>query len=183
MTHPDRPLVVIGVGSVLRSDDAVGPRVVEGLRDRAARDPHLLPAATELVDGGTLGLDLLRVLPGSRGLLLVDAVSLGAEVGTVSVLHGDAIVAACGSRDGRADGAVGELIAFARLMDWLPEAVALVGIEVADTAPGTDLSPEVDGALPAAIDAVILELRRMDELPATGMQGGVATGRMAGTTA
>ena len=176
------PLVVIGVGSVLRSDDGVGVHVIEDLRGRAARDPHLLPEGTELVDGGTLGLDLLRVLPGSRGLLLVDALCLGAAAGTVSVLRGDAILAACGTRDGRASGAVGELLAFARLMDWLPSAVALVGIEAADIAPGTILSPAVDGALPAAIDAAIDELRRMDGLPTTGMQGGVATG-MAGTTA
>jgi hydrogenase maturation protease len=182
MTAREGPLVVIGVGSVLRSDDGVGVHVIEGLRGRAARDPQLLPAGTELVDGGTLGLELLRLLPGARGLLLVDAMSLGAEAGTVSVLRGDAIDAAGGDRDGMASGAVGELLAFARLMDWLPEAVALVGVEVADIAPGTVLSPEVDGALPAMVDAVINELRRMDGLPATGMQGGVATG-MAGTTA
>jgi hydrogenase maturation protease len=135
------------------------------------------------VDGGTLGLDLLRVVHGARGVVLVDAVRLGAAAGTVSLLHGDAIVEAAGVLDGRAAGAVGELLAVARLMGWLPEPVALVGVEVADIGFGTDLTPVVDGALPAAMDAVRHELRRMDELPATGMQGGVATGRLAGTTA
>lgn len=183
MTGPQGPLVAIGVGSVLRSDDAAGVRVIEGLRGCARLDPDLLPAGTQLVDGGTLGLDLLRLLPVARGLVLVDAVRLGAAPGTVSILRGEAIDAAVGARDGRAAGAVGELLAFARLMDWLPESVTLVGVEVAEVAPGTALSPEVDGALPAAMDAVRDELRRMDGLRATGMQGGVATGRMAGTTA
>ena len=175
--------VVIGVGSVLRSDDAAGVRVIEGLRGRAAGDPHLLPAGTELVDGGTLGLDLLRVLPGARGLVLVDAVSLGAESGAVSVHRGAAIDVAVGARDGLASGAIGELLAFARLMDWLPESVVLVGVEALDIAPGMTLSRAVDSALPAAMDAVIHELHRMDGLSSTGMQGGLATGRMAGTTA
>jgi hydrogenase maturation protease len=176
-------LVVIGVGSILRSDDAIGVRVVEGLRSRAARDPGLLPAGTRLVDGGTLGLDLLRAVEGARGIVLVDAVRLGDVPGAVSVLHGDEIVLACGHRDGRASGAVGELLATARLMDWLPDAVALVGVEAADIDPGTRLSPAVEGALPTAVDAVVGELRRIDGPPATGMQGGAATGRMAGTTA
>lgn len=183
MTDPGGPIVVIGVGSVLRSDDAVGVRVVEGLRDRAARDPLLLPARTELVDGGTLGLDLLRVLPGSRGLVVIDAVRLGAAPGTVSVLDGEAIDAALGAADGRAAGAVGELLAFARLMDWLPGAVALVGVEVADIEPGTGLSSAVDDALPAVMNAVTDQLRRIDRREATDRQGGVATGRLAGTTA
>jgi len=41
----------------------------------------------------------------------------------------------------------------------------------------------VDGAIPAAMDAVMAELRRMDGQPATGNHGGAATGRMAGATA
>ncbi len=80
---------MIGVGNVLRGDDAVGVRVVEGLRAAVAGDPHALPAGTRLVDGGTLGLDLLRSIRDARAVVLVDAVRLGGPAGTVSVLRGD----------------------------------------------------------------------------------------------
>lgn len=183
MTAPALPLVALGVGNVLLGDDAVGVRVIEGLAALVEHDPLALPTDTRLVDGGTLGLDLLRVVGVARGVVLVDAVHLGDAPGTVSVLHGDAIVSAGGQRDGQPTSAVGELLAVARLMDWLPEPVAMVGIEVAGTEFGTQLSPEVDDALPAAMDAVRAELRRMDELPTTPTTGGRATGPLAGATA
>jgi hydrogenase maturation protease len=179
----DLSLVAIGVGNVLLTDDGVGVRVIEGLRDLAGGDPRTLPPGTRLVDGGTLGLDLLGVLGDARGVVLVDAVRLGAPAGTVSVLHGDAIVAAGGSRDGRVTSPVGEVLAVARLMGWLPGPVAMVGIEVTDVDAGTHLTPVVDGALPAAMDAVRSELRRMDELTTGGIHGGGVTGHMAGATA
>ena len=183
MTAPALPLAAIGVGNVLLSDDAVGVRVIEGLRAMAEHDPLALPPGTRLIDGSTLGLDLLGIVREARGVVLVDAVRLGAPAGTVSVLHGDAIVSAGGHRDGQAAGAIGELIAVARLMAWLPEPVAMVGIEVADIELGVHLSPVVDGALPAAMDAVRTELRRMDGLPVASSTGGGVAGPMAGATA
>ncbi len=183
MTAPALPLVAIGVGNVLLGDDAVGVRVIEGLRAIAAHDPQALPPDTRLVDGGTLGLELLGTVGMARGVVLVDAVRLGGAAGTVSVLHGDAIVSAGGHRDGRPASAVGELIAVAKLMAWLPEPVAMVGIEVADIEFGVQLSPVAEGALPAAMDAVRAELRRMDESSTTPTTGGFAAGPMAGATA
>ncbi len=44
MTGPAPDLAVIGLGNVLRGDDAIGVRVVEGLRAVVAGDPHALPA-------------------------------------------------------------------------------------------------------------------------------------------
>jgi hypothetical protein len=54
---------------------------------------------------------------------------------------------------------------------------------VADTDFGIGLSPEVADTLSVATDAVRVELRRMDLIPATGMAGGGATARMAGAMA
>jgi hydrogenase maturation protease len=182
VSAPLRPLVAIGIGNIMLADDAVGVRVIEGLREQALHDRHVLPSETQLVDGGTLGMDLLKVVQEARGVVLVDAVRLGGPVGGVAVLHGDAIVSVGGTSNGSPATPVGELLAVARLMGWLPEPVAMVGIEVADLGFGMRLTPAVDEAIPRAMDAVLAELRRMDELPTTGPQGGSATGRMAGAT-
>ena len=90
-TAVDGPAVVIGVGNVLLRDDGVGVRVVEALRSAARHDPTALPESTRLVDGGTLGVDLLSAVEGARSLVLIDAVDLDQPAGTVSVLRGDAI--------------------------------------------------------------------------------------------
>ncbi|HEY4753449.1 MAG TPA: hydrogenase maturation protease, partial [Candidatus Limnocylindrales bacterium] len=131
------PAVVLGVGNVLLRDDGVGVRVVEALRSAAAADPESLPAGTRLVDGGTLGLDLLDELEGARSLLVVDAADLAQPPGMVRVLRDPELaVVAAGTRHG-VEGGVSGLLGMARLMGWLPSRVALVGIQTDDTSGGT----------------------------------------------
>ncbi len=183
MSPQTAPLVVIGIGNVLLGDDGVGVRVVEALEATARADEGFLPPGTRIVDGGTLGLDLLGMVRGSRGLVLVDAARLGGRIGEVRALDAADIDAAGGARDGGAGSAVGELLAVARLMDWLPTRVAVIGIEVAAVDVGVHLSPPVAGAIPAAVTAVRRELRRMDRLHHNETQGGVPTRPMAGAMA
>jgi len=47
-------IAVLGVGNVLLSDEGLGVRVVEEIRKR-----YSLPEEVLLIDGGTLGIDLL----------------------------------------------------------------------------------------------------------------------------
>lgn len=177
------PAVVIGVGNVLLRDDGIGVRVVEALRTTAAHDPTALPDDTRLVDGGTLGLDLLRTVKGARSLLLLDAVDLDQPAGTVSVLRGDAIVSAGGSWGRSVPGGVGELLAVARLMGWLPDPVALVGVQVHDTGFGIGLSEHVQAALPQAVATARDELRELDELVDAAGPRGAGTSEAEGATA
>jgi hydrogenase maturation protease len=183
MTGPAPDLAVIGLGNVLRGDDAIGVRVVEGLRAVVAGDPHALPASTRLVDGGTLGLELLRSIRDTRAVVLVDAARLGGPVGTVSVLRGEDIDGSPRPPDANCPGPVGELVAVARMLGWLPADLALVGIEVADTGVGVGMSSAVTDALPVAMEAVRIELDRMDLVPASGTPGDGATTPLAGVTA
>ena len=80
---------MLGLGNILLMDEGLGVRAVERLA--AAYD---LPENVEILDGGTLGLDLLPRLDGVDALLLVDAVKAGGPPGTLVRLEGDAIQAA-----------------------------------------------------------------------------------------
>lgn len=182
MTSPAPDVVVIGLGNVLRGDDAVGVRVVESLRAAGDRDPQALRARTRLVDGGTLGLDVLGTMRDARAVVLVDAARFGGALGTVCVLRGDEIARGMGTRGDATQGAVAELLATARVLGWLPAEVSMVAIEVADIDVGVGMSPAVADALPVAMDAVRAELDRMDLVLAIRMAGGV-TAPMAGATA
>jgi hydrogenase maturation protease len=177
------PAVVLGVGNVLLRDDGVGVRLVEALRAVAADDPTALPGDTRLVDGGTLGLDLLGEVEGARSLLLLDAVDLDQPAGTVQVLRGDAIPSAGGSWGRSAPGGVGELLAVARLMGWLPDRVALLGVQVDDTGFGLGLSDRVQAALPEAVATARDQLRELDGLAATAGTWTAGPGGAEGATA
>ena len=179
----DGPAVVIGVGNLLLHDDGVGVRVMQALRSAAEHDPEAVPG-TRFVDGGTLGLDLLPTFEGARSLLLLDAVDLDQPAGTVSVLRGDDdILAAGGTWGGCIPGGVGELLSVARLMGWLPEPVALVGIQVSDTTYGEGLSACVAAALPRAVETARDELRELDQLAETALPRTAGTVAAEGATA
>ncbi len=183
MTGVQRPLVVLGLGNILLGDDGAGIRVIDCLRDSVERNPQVLPAGTRLVDGGTLGLDVLPAIHGAAGLVMVDAARLGGTAGTVTVLRGEAIEAAGGPGGSGAPGVVGELLATTRFLGLQTGPVSLVGIEPADVDLGLDLSGPVRRALPVAVSAVRDELRRMGGLTPSITDGGAATARMAEASA
>jgi len=162
MSAPSGSLLVLGLGNVLLRDEGVGIHLLRELERRAASGDVSLPAGTRLVDGGTMGLDLLPLLAGARAVLLLDALDLRLAPGTVAVLRGDALRAGVdGTRVVQRAG-VGDLLAAARLAGVLPAAVALVGVQPAEIAIGLALSAAVRAALPAAVAAALAELDRLD---------------------
>ena len=72
---------IIGVGNVLMGDDGVGVGVIGMLRTMGAGAGPALPADTRLVDGGTLGLDLLGIVREATVLVVVDAIDRGLPPG------------------------------------------------------------------------------------------------------
>jgi hydrogenase maturation protease len=157
MSRIDGPLLVLGVGNILMRDEGVGVRVVERLR----ASPEPLPADVRIVDGGTLGLDLLPLIEEARGLILVDAVDVKAEPGTILVLRGHDVTGAFGGHISPHQVGVGDLVAVGELTAVLPQAIALVGIQPAEVEVGLELSEHVEAAVPGAVIAVRDELRAM----------------------
>jgi hydrogenase maturation protease len=181
MTAGVGSLVVIGVGNVLLRDDGAGVEVVREIERRASRGDPGLSAGTALVDGGTLGLGLLPLVAGARGLILVDAVDGGHEPGAVEVLRGEAVFAAAAGGGGQiamgrggdvamGRGGLGELLAAARLAGADSAAIVLVGIQPAEIAVGLELTAAIRRAMPAAIEITLNEMRRMTALPPAARQ-------------
>ena len=141
------PILVLGLGNLLLGDDAAGLHLEAALSaERGAS------ARVEFVDGGTQGLALLHYLSNRRAVLVLDAVGLGAEPGSVHVLRGPAID---GLRVRRAttahEGNALELLSTARLLGDVAEEIVVVGVEPAHIATGIGLSSQVEAALPAAL--------------------------------
>ncbi len=161
MSDAGGPLLVLGVGNVLLRDEGVGVRVCEALDQEVEEGQLELPPRTEIVDGGTLGLDLLPRIEDAGALVMVDAVDLRQPPGTVTVLRGDALHGALAGHVSPHQVGVGDLLAAARLRGGLPERVALVGIQPGEIAIGLDLTEAVAAAVPEAIAHVVGELRSM----------------------
>jgi len=150
MSAEASPLLILGIGNVLLGDEGFGVHVVEQLR----LNPGSLPAGARLVDGGTLGIELLPLIEDAAALVMVDAVELGEAAGTLRCIEGDAIAGCFGGNLSAHQAGAADLIAVARLTGALPPRIALVGVQPESFGFSLELSPAVRAALPSAIEAV-----------------------------
>lgn len=153
---PERiPVLVLGLGNVLCGDDGAGVAAVHRLRHG-----YDMPAGVRVVDGGTLGLDLLALVSASDRVILVDAVRADAPPGTLVRITGDDVAPAVRDRLSPHQIGVADLLAGAALCDQYPDEVAILGIVPATLELQLGCSPAVATRIDALVDSVIGELRR-----------------------
>ncbi len=141
-------LLVLGVGNYLMGDEGVGVHLIQ---EMASMD---LPAEVDILDGGTGGFLLLSCFEAYGKIIFVDATMDGKPSGTVSLLR-PKFAADFPSALSVHDVGLKDMIEAVYLMDSQPE-LFLVTISVSGVTPMTvDLSPEVEAAIPKAIDWVL----------------------------
>ena len=74
----ENSIVVLGVGNILLTDEGLGVHVVEDLKANYTFTPQI-----SLIDGGTMGMELLTYMRGMKKILLIDAVNGGEVPGTI----------------------------------------------------------------------------------------------------
>jgi hydrogenase maturation protease len=147
MTAPR--IAVVGLGNLMRTDDAVGMIAVDRLRL-----DFQLPGNVTLIEGGTLGLDLLHPLTGVTHLLALDAIDAGAAPGTLLRFAGEAIADLPASKSVHLLG-FSDLIGALRLTGEAPREIVVLGVQPETIAWGTRLSVTVQASLSMLIVAAI----------------------------
>jgi hydrogenase maturation protease len=154
MTNDDRiPLLVLGLGNVLCGDDGAGVVVVHRLRRE-----WQLPLDVRVVDGGTLGLDLLALVAASDSVILIDAVRDDAPPGTLVRLSGDEVAPAVYERLSPHQIGVADLIAGAALVDRYPTEVVIIGVVPEMTDLQLGCTPVVTRSLDQLLGNVLAEI-------------------------
>lgn len=148
-------ILVLGLGNALMTDDAFGYRMVEALQSR-----YRFPSEVAVLDGGTLGLDLLPRLEGIERLLVIDALEMGAEPGTVFRLEGEEVPRAFASKLSVHQMGLQDLLAVAELQGHLPNELVVWGVQPGSVDMGLELTVPVAAAIEEAIIGVVSELRR-----------------------
>jgi hydrogenase maturation protease len=147
--------LVLGLGNILLRDEGVGVRVIERLQQL-----YQFPAEVQLLDGGTLGLDLLSYVEAVDRLLIVDALELDAAPGSVARLEGDAVPATLSVKLSPHQVGVTDLLAAARLRDRCPAELVLWGAQPGAIEVGLELSPAVAAQVDVLADRALAELER-----------------------
>lgn len=144
----DPAILALGIGNLLNSDEGVGVHAVRALQARGSfPDPKL-----QMVDGGTLGLNLLPLVETCTHLLLLDCVDAGRPGGTLVELSGGQIPLYSGLKLSQHQTTIQEVLGLAAIRGSLPQHLRLIGIQPVSLRLGTQLSPEVDAVLPQMIE-------------------------------
>ena len=149
MTTTDRKVLVAGVGNIFLGDDGFGVEVAQRLLG------HVLPAGTKLVDVGIRGLHLAyELLDGYDLLVLVDALPLDEEPGTVVVFEPDRDQLPAGGLDAHGMDPQAVLATLAGLGGEVGR-VLVVGCQPAELGERIGLSAPVDAAVDEAVRTVL----------------------------
>lgn len=146
-----RGIRIIGLGNLMRGDDAVGLMAARRLREEVGD-------RAEVIEAEMAGVDIVELMKGARVAILIDAVRSGQSPGIVHRL--DASVSSIGGRIfPRSSHAIGvsEAIELARVLGVLPKTVIVYGIEVGNTEAGRRLSPLVAKSVDDVVDRIVQE--------------------------
>ena len=70
-------ILILGIGNLLLRDEGVGIHVVQKMKEME------LPPGIEVMDGGTMGLNLLYYIENRDRVIVVDTVIVGDPPGTI----------------------------------------------------------------------------------------------------
>ena len=143
--------LLLGIGNTERTDDGVGPQVVE--------------AATNLPDDvRTLVLDgeparIVEAWRGAELAVVIDAVRTGAAPGTLHRVSSQQLAEELPPAVSSHGTGLREAVALGRLLDRLPQRLLVIGVEVGAVSHGRELTPSVAAAVPFAVEMARNEFR------------------------
>ena len=147
-------ILVLGLGNSIMTDDGFGVEVVNTLSSR-----YHFQGEVCLVDGGTLGLDLLPYLENVESLLIIDALDMRGEPGRIFRLQGEEVPRAFASKLSVHQMGLQDLLAVAELQGHVPNRLVVWGVQPESIEMGTELTPAVKKAVVAVIDNILDELQ------------------------
>ncbi|WP_303851744.1 HyaD/HybD family hydrogenase maturation endopeptidase [Seleniivibrio woodruffii] len=146
-------LLVLGIGNLVMNDDAAGVIAAQELMKEFPERDNL-----RVMDGGTLGLDLLVYIEWADRLVIADAVDFGLEAGTVVRVDGNDIDAVFENKLSAHQMGMKDMLATAQLMGVRPAEVMLYGIQTASVDMDMTLSPQVEANIPKLIENIRKEI-------------------------
>ena len=149
-------IMILGIGSILFSDDGFGIRVVQRIEKEYEFPDHVL-----VVDGGVLGINLLGVISKPKHLIVVDTMRNKGKPGDLYRLEGDAIPERIRAKNSLHQVDFLEALTLCQALDNVPQTV-IIGVEPEDIQTlSLVLTPTVQAQIGPVIRMVLSELERL----------------------
>lgn len=154
-TRLGEKIAVLGLGNILLQDEGIGVHALEALRK-----DYSFPKNVRLIDGGTMGLDLLAFIEGMDKALIIDAVNIQKEPGTIVTIEDEDIPSFLSAKLSVHQIAFPDVLSALKLLGTMPAKMTLVGIQPQSIETGLNMSEAVKKNFDRLIETVI---QRLDE--------------------
>ena len=156
------PLVIVGVGNILCSDEGIGIHVLNHLKDRE------VPDYVGIYDCGTNGIAVLEALDGAKKGIIVDAVSMGGPPGKIYRFTIDDILGMEDNLFKMVSLHQFDLIStlkVAQITDVykIPKDIIIIGIEGKTFDFNLELSDEIKKVIPRVVELIMEEIMKFGE--------------------
>lgn len=147
-------ILILGVGNILFTDEGIGVRALEWLREHFD-----FPGHVTLLDGGTLGIGLMDALLQCDRVYVLDAVIGGDKPGTVYRLTDNDLRKSMSFRDSLHQTDLVDTLIYCDMLGHRPEGV-VYGMEPSDYhTMAVGLSPVCEQAVSTLAERLLEELR------------------------
>ena len=165
--HPAE-VTILGVGNVILRDEGFGVRVAEYL------DAHYdFPESVQVVDGGTLGIELTQFVTGTRRLLVIDSINGHAAPGTVFRFEDDAVMEHFQDKISAHEVGIQDVLALLAVTGKKIPEVVVIGAQPYDVEAGVELSEKMRALVPEMARRALEELAAWGIAPAEKRGGSV----------
>ncbi len=149
-------IMVLGIGSILFSDDGFGIRVAQRLEQE-----YELPDNVLVVDGGVLGINLLGVISKPKHLIVVDTMRNHGTPGDIYRIEGEQIPERIRAKNSLHQVDFLEALTLCQALDNVPKTV-IIGVEPEDIQTlSLTMTPVVQSKVDEVIARVLAELDRL----------------------
>ena len=148
-------ITVLGVGNILMQDEGFGVRVVEEMQRR-----YLFPAKVQVLDGGTLGMELLPFISATECLLIIDAISGEKPPGSCYEFANEAVKAYFRGKVSMHELGIQDVLAALTVIEKPVQEIVVLGAEPASLEVGLELTPVVAACIEPVIKQALFYLQK-----------------------
>ena len=148
-------ITVLGIGNIILSDEGFGVRVVESLKKN-----YEFPQNVQLVDGGTLGVELTHFIIDTKKLLIIDSIDGGADAGKIFHLKDGEILNHFTQKISAHEIGIQDILTMLEVTGKKIPCVELIGAQPYNLDAGINLTPPMQKLLPIFADKALEILTR-----------------------
>jgi hydrogenase maturation protease len=149
-----KQITVLGVGNILMQDEGFGVRVVERLLNHYSFPPNV-----QVLDGGTLGMELLRFLVGTDNLILIDAVSGQLPPGSFYRFRNDEVKAYFKEKVSMHELGIQDVLAIMEVLEKPAKEIMIMGVQPFAIDIGLELTPIVAETMDNVVKEILQVLK------------------------